>query len=176
LVTDVKALALTSVFGTKSRGGKKCQTEAFFNGVESLEYIEDAGASSLKSEAAFPNEECHSPEQVVDLLHQRLVELSAELEQIRPAWDDLNAIRQERHAVSDDLEQYIQDKRTLLYSANEISLTRAKNVGTISSRRVDHVHSLLLASAVRAKRHYQMKLFLDAYVWRKNDSIPGISA
>jgi hypothetical protein len=59
----------------------------------------------------------------VDLLHQRLVELSAELEQIEPAWDDLNAIRQERHAISDDLEQYIQDKRTLLLnSTNEISL------------------------------------------------------
>lgn len=54
--------------------------------------------------------ECHSPEQVVDLLHQRLVELSAELEQIEPAWDALNAIREERSAVSDDLEQYIEDK------------------------------------------------------------------
>ena len=122
---DVKSFgAYFPSSGRRAEAVKKYQTEAFFNGVESLEYVEDARCFFLeKARAAFPNEECHSPEQVVDLLHQRLVELSAELEQIEPAWDDLNAIRQERHAVSDDLEQYIQDKRTLLLnSTNEISL------------------------------------------------------
>ena len=106
----------------KAEAAKKYQTEDFFNRVESLEYVEDARFFFLeKASAAFPTVECHSPEQVVDLLHQRLVELSAELEQIEPAWDALNAIREERSAVSDDLEQYIEDKRTsLLNSTNEI--------------------------------------------------------
>jgi hypothetical protein len=121
---DVKSFGAYFPSSGRRAEAVKIPDGRLFNRVESLEYVEDARCFFLeKARAAFPNEECHSPEQVVDLLHQRLVELSAELEQIEPAWDDLNAIRQERHAISDDLEQYIQDKRTLLLnSTNEISL------------------------------------------------------
>ncbi|EAA2597041.1 DNA helicase, partial [Salmonella enterica subsp. enterica] len=113
---DVKSFgAYFPSSGRRAEAVKKYQTEDFFNRVESLEYIEDAQFFFLeKASAAFPTKECHSPEHVVDLLHQRLVELSAELEQIEPAWDNLNTIRQERRAISYDLEQYIQDKRRSL--------------------------------------------------------------
>lgn len=87
---DVKSFgAYFPSSGRRAEAVKKYQTEDFFNRVESLEYVEDARCFFLeKARAAFPNEKCHSPEQVVDLLHQRLVELSAELEQIEPAWED----------------------------------------------------------------------------------------
>lgn len=64
---------------------KEYQAEAFFNGVESLEHVESTRCFFLKrAKTAFPNKECHPTEQVVGLLYQRLVELSAELEQIGP--------------------------------------------------------------------------------------------
>lgn len=150
----------------RAKAVKKYQTEDFFNRVESLEYIEDARCFFLeKARAAFPKKECHSPEQVVDLLHQLLGELCAELEQIEPAWDDLNAIRQERHAISDDLEQYIQDKRTLLLnSISEISLLTQGKKQWEQYRAGESIMFALFSwlPAVRTKRHYQMKLFLEA--------------
>lgn len=161
----------------KAEAAKKYQTEDFFNRVESLEYVEDARFFFLeKASAAFPTVECHSPEQVVDLLHQHLVELSAELEQIEPAWDSLNAIRQERHAISDDLEQYIQDKRTLLLdSTNEISLlTQGKKQW--EQYRASESFMFALFSwlpAVRTKRHYQMKLFLEATFGERMTAFQG---
>lgn len=175
---DVKSFgAYFPSSGRRAEAVKKYQTEAFFNGVESLEYVEDARCFFLeKARAAFPNEECHSPEQVVDLLHQRLVELSAELEQIEPAWDDLNAIRQERHAVSDDLEQYIQDKRTLLLnSTNEISLLTQGKKQWEQYRAGESIMFTLFSwlPAVRTKRHYQMKLFLDATFGERMTAFQG---
>ncbi|MFP1961947.1 AAA domain-containing protein [Lonsdalea quercina] len=150
----------------KAEAAKKYQTEDFFNRVESLEYVEDAQCFFLeKARAAFPTEECRSPEHVVDLLHQRLVELSAELEHIEPALDNLNASRQERCAISDDLEQYIQDKRTLLLnSTNEISLLTQGKKQWEQYRAGESIMFALFSwlPAVRTKRHYQMKVFLEA--------------
>lgn len=163
--------------GRRAEAVKKYQTEDFFNRVESLEYVEDARCFFLeKARAAFPNKGCHSPEQVVDLLHQRLVELSAELEQIEPAWDDLNAIRQERHAISDDLEQYIQDKRTLLLtSTNEISLLMQGKKQWEQYRAGESIMFALFSwlPAVRTKRHYQMKLFLEATFGERMTAFQG---
>lgn len=150
----------------KAGAVKKYQTEDFFNRVESLEYVENAHFFFLeKARAAFPTEECRSPENVVDLLHQRLVELSAELEQIEPAWGRLNAIREERRAISDDLEQYIQNKRTLLLnSTNEISLLTQGKKQWQQYRAGESIMFALFSwlPAVRTKRHYQMKLFLES--------------
>lgn len=163
--------------GRKAEAAKKYQTEDFFNRVESLEYVEDARYFFLeKARAAFPNEECDSPEQVAELLHQRLVELSAELEQIEPAWDDLNAIRQKRHAISDDLEQYIQDKRTsLLNSTNEISLLTQGKKQWEQYRAGESILFALFSwlPAVRTKRHYQMKLFLEATFGERMTAFKG---
>ncbi|MCO7255518.1 AAA domain-containing protein [Dickeya oryzae] len=152
--------------GRRAEAVKKYQTEDFFRRVESLEYVEDAQAFFLeKAREAFPSEECRSPEHVVDLLHGRLAALSARLKQIEPAWGRLNAIRQERHAISDNLEQYIQDKSTLLLnSKSEISLlTQGKKQW--QQYRADESIMFALFSwlpAVRTKRHHQMSLFLDA--------------
>lgn len=161
----------------KAEAVKKYQTEDFFNRVESLEYVEDAQCFFLeKASAAFPTEQCRSPEHVVDLLHQRLVELSAELEQIEPAWDDLNVIRQERHAISDDLEQYIQDKRTLLLnSTNEISLLTQGKKQWEQYRAGESIMFALFSwlPAVRTKRHYQMKLFLEATFGERMTAFQG---
>ncbi len=161
----------------KAEAAKKYQTEDFFNRVESLEYLEDARFFFLeKASAAFPTVECHSPEQVVDLLHQRLVELSAELEQIEPAWDALNAIREERSAVSDDLEQYIEDKRTsLLNSTNEISLLTQGKKQWEQYRAGESIMFALFSwlPAVRTKRHYQMKLFLEATFGERMTAFQG---
>lgn len=163
--------------GRRAEAVKKYQTEDFFNRVESLEYVEDARCFFLeKARTAFPSKECHSPEQVVDLLHQRLVEISAELEQIEPAWDDLNAIRQERHAISDDLEQYIQDKRTLLLnSTNGISLLTQGKKQWEQYRAGESIMYTLFSwlPAVRTKRHYQMKLFLEATFGERMTAFQG---
>jgi len=161
----------------KAEAAKKYQTEDFFNRVESLEYVEDARLFFLeKARLAFPTQECHSPEHVVDLLHQRLVELSAELEQIEPAWDNLNAIRQERCAISDDLEQYIQAKRTLLLnSTNEISLLTQGKKQWEQYRAGESIMFALFSwlPAVRTKRHYQMKLFLEATFGERMTAFQG---
>lgn len=152
--------------GRKAEAAKKYQTEDFFNRVESLEYVEDAQVFFLeKARVAFPSEECRSPEYVVDLLHKRLVKLSEKLEQIQPAWDRLNTIRQERRAISDDLEQYIQDKSTLLLkTTNEISLLTQGKKQWQQYRAGESIIFALFSwlPAVRTKRHYQMKLFLEA--------------
>lgn len=112
----------------------------------------------------------------MDLLHQRLVELSAELEQIEPAWDALNAIREERSAVSDDLEQYIEDKRTsLLNSTNEISLLTQGKKQWEQYRAGESIMFALFSwlPAVRTKRHYQMKLFLEATFGERMTAFQG---
>ncbi len=152
--------------GRRAEAVKKYQTEDFFNRVESLEYVEDAQVFFLeKARAAFPAEECRSPEHVVNLLHKRLVGLSAELEKIQPAWDRLNTIRQERLAISDDLKQYIQDKSTrLLNATNEISLLTQGKKQWQQYRAGESIMLALFSwlPVVRTKRHYQMSLFLEA--------------
>ncbi|GAA0503861.1 helicase YjhR [Tatumella terrea] len=176
---DVKSFgAYFPSSGRKAEAAKKYQTEDFFNCVESLEYIETAQYFFLeKARNAFPAKECHSPEQVVDLLHQRLVELSADLEQIEPAWDILHAIRLERMAISDDLEQYIQDKKTLLLNCtNEVSLlTQGKNQWE-QYRASESIMFALFSwlPAVRTKRHYQMKLFLEATFGERMTAFQGV--
>ncbi|WP_395303292.1 AAA domain-containing protein [Pectobacterium polonicum] len=183
---DVKSFgAYFPSSGRRAEAVKKYQTEDFFNRVESLEYIEDAQFFFLeKARAAFPTEECRSPEHVLDLLHKRLVELFTELEQIESAWDRLTAIRQERRAISDDLNQYIQDKRTLLLnSTNEISLLTQGKKQWQQYRAGESIMFALFSwlPAVRTKRHYQMKLFLEATFGARmtafQDSLPdGIDA
>jgi len=161
----------------KAEAAKKYQTKDFFNRVESHEYVEDAQCFFLeKARVAFPTEECRSPEYVVDLLHQRLVELSAELEQIEPAWDNLNAIRRERRAISDDFEQYIQDKSTLLFnSKNEISLLTQGKKQWEQYRAGESIMFALFSwlPAVRTKRHYLMKLFLEAALGERMTAFLG---
>ncbi|WP_277813405.1 hypothetical protein [Buttiauxella noackiae] len=123
--------------GLKADAAKKYQTDDFFNRVESLEYVEEALLFCIeKARAGFPLADCSSPERVVDLLHEYLTRQSAQLKLIEPAWDSLNRIRQERNAISEDLDQYIQDKNTsLLGCANEIVfLTQVKSIGSNTVR------------------------------------------
>lgn len=152
-------------FGRRVGAIKKYQTEDFFNRVESLEYVEDSQVFFLeKARTAFPAEECRSSEYVVGLLHKRLVELSEQIEQIESAWGRLNAIRQERLVISDDLEQYIQDKRTLLLNiTNEISLLTQGRKQWQQYRAGESIMFALFSwfPIVRTKRYYQMSLFLE---------------
>ncbi len=151
--------------GRKAEAANKYQTDAFFNYVESAEYLEDAEVFYLeKAKAAFPSMECSSPEHVVDLLHQRLTKQSEKLKQIEPAWDNLNHIRQQRFAISEDLDQYIQDRKNqLLDKTNALALlTQGKKQW--QQYRVSELIVYSLFSwipAVRTKRHYQINLFLD---------------
>lgn len=97
--------------GRKAEAVNKYQTDDFFNRVESLEYVEDARVFYLeRARMAFPSSDCSSPERVVALLHDCLTKQYAQLKQIELAWDRLSCIRQERNAISEDLDQYIQDK------------------------------------------------------------------
>lgn len=183
---DVKSFgAYFPSSGRRAEAAKKYQTEDFFNRVESLEYVEGALISFLeKARAAFPGEVCSSPEHVVNLLHKCLVELSAELEQIQNTWSRLNTIRQECRAISDDLEQYIEDKRTfLLTNTNEISLLTQGKKQWQQYRAGESIIFALFSwlPAIRTKRHYQMNLFLDATFGARmetfHDSLPyGIDA
>lgn len=149
----------------KADAVKKYQTEDFFNRIESLEYVEDARVFYLeKAMAAFPNEDCSSPELVIALLHNRLAEMSHQLKQIEPAWNRLNAVRRERDAISEDLGQYIQDKNALLLnSTNEIELLNQGKKQWQQYRANESVVYTLFSwlPVVRTKRHYQMNLFLD---------------
>ena len=151
--------------GRKADAAKKYQTEDFFNRVESLEYVEEAQVFYLeKARAAFPSSDCSSPERVVDLLHERLTKQSAQLKQIELAWENLNRIRQERSAICEDLDQYIQNKSTLLLdSTNEIaSLTQGKKQWQQYRAGESMVYAFFSwLPAVRTKRHYQINLFLD---------------
>ncbi len=151
--------------GRKADAAKKYQTEDFFNRVESLEYVEEAQIFYLeKAKAAFPSLDCSSPERIVELLHECLIEQSERLKQIKPAWDSLNRIREERTAISEDLDQYVQDKNTLLLgSTNEIALL---NQGKKQWQKYRAGESMVYAffswlPAVRTKRYYQTNLFLD---------------
>lgn len=149
----------------KADAAKKYQTEDFFNRVESLEYVEDARAYYLeRASVAFPSMECSSPERVVDLLHECLTGQSVQLKQIEPAWDNLNCIRQERSAISEDLNQYIYDKnRLLLDSTNEITLLTQGKKKWQQYRAGESMVYMFFSwiPAVRTKRHYQINLFLD---------------
>ncbi len=151
--------------GRKAESAKKYQTDDFFNRVESLEYVEEAQVFYLeKARAAFPSSDCSSPERVVDLLHKCLIEHSEQLKKIKPAWDSLNRIREERAAISEDLDHYIQDKSaSLLGSTNEIAFL---NQGKKQWQQYRAGESMVYAffswlPAVRTKRHYQINLFLD---------------
>lgn len=164
---DVKSFgAYFPSSGRRAEAAKKYQTEDFFKRVESLEYAEDAQVFFLeKARAAFPAEECRSPEHIVNLLHKRLAALFEKLEQIEPAWGRLNAIRQEQRAISDDLQQYSQDKRTLLLnSTNELSLLTQGKKQWQQYRAGESIMFALFSwlPAVRTKRQYQINLFLES--------------
>lgn len=144
---------------------KKYQTDDFFTDVESLEYAECARHYFLeKARAAFPGQTCDTPAQVVDYLHARLTQLVERLHQIEPAWNTLNDIRQQRCAISDDIEQYLQDKRALLLTTtNEIAqLVKCRTQWQQYRASESWVFTLLSClPAVRNKRRYQIKVFLD---------------
>lgn len=151
--------------GRKADAVKKYQTDAFFDHVESLEYVEEAQVFYLeKARAAFPSSDCSSPERVVDLLHKCLIEQSEQLKQIKQAWDNLNRIREERNVISEDLDQYIQNKSTLLLgSTNEVAfLNQSKKQWQQYRAGEPMVYTFFSwIPAIRTKRHYQMNLFLD---------------
>jgi len=150
-----------------------------------MEYVEDALVYYLeKARAAFPAEECTAPERVVDLLHNRLSALFAQLSQIEQTWDNLNRTRQERSAISNDFDQYIQNKSKLLQdSTNELALL---SLGKKQWQQYRASESLVYAffswiPVVRTKRRYQINLFLDATFGTRiaagQDSMPeGIDA
>jgi len=164
---DVKSFgAYFPSSGRRAEAAQKYQTEDFFQRVESLEYAEDAKVFFLeKARMAFPAEECRSPEHVVNLLHDRLADVFSKLKQIEPAWNRLNAIRQEQRAISDDLDLYLQDKRTLLLNrTNEISLLTQGKKQWQQYRAGESIIFALFSwlPAIRTKRHYQMNLFLES--------------
>jgi len=149
----------------KADAAKKYQTDDFFNQIESKKYVEGAQFFYLeKARTAFPSSDCSSPERVVDILHECLSVQSELLKQIEPAWDCLNRFRQERNAISEDLDQYIQNKSTLLLdSANEIEFLKQ---GKKQWQHYRAGESMVYAffswiPGVRTKRHYQINLFLD---------------
>ncbi|WP_413492643.1 AAA domain-containing protein [Morganella psychrotolerans] len=151
--------------GRKADAAKKYQTDAFFERVESLGYVEEAQIFFLEmARTAFPTKDCSSPERVVEHLHKCLLGQSVQLNQIEQTWNHLNRIRRERSAISEDPDQYIHNKNTLLLgSTNEITFL---DQGKKQWRQYRAGESILFAlfswlPAVRTKRHYQISLFLD---------------
>ncbi|MFP2420549.1 AAA domain-containing protein [Pseudescherichia vulneris] len=150
----------------KAAAVDKYQTEDFYNRIESLEYFELAQAYYLeKAKAAFPSEDCGSPERVVDLLHECLTDHDTLLKQIESAWKRLNSIREERRAISEEIDQYIQDKNGLLLaSTNEIAqLTEGKKQWQQYRAGESMVYAFFSwLPAIRTKRQYQINLFLES--------------
>ncbi len=151
--------------GRKAEAAKKYQTEDFFNRIESLEYVDDAKVFFLeRARAAFPEEDCTTPERVVDLLHQRLTGEATKLKQMVTAWEKLESFRQQRRAISENLGQYIEDKSARLIDINdELSALREGKKQWQHYRAGESlVHALFSwLPAVRARRHYQANLFLE---------------
>ena len=175
-----EVISYGAYFPSKSRqveAAKKYQTEDFFNHVESQEYLEKARAFYLeKAEVAFGAGECNSPEHVVTLLHERLTSQFIQLQQIEPAWRRLNDIRHEQRAISENLDQYLQDENTrLLNIGNEISLlTRGKKQWQQYRAYESLVYAVLSwLPAVRTKRHYHINLFLDSTFGTRMTSFQG---
>ena len=162
----------------KAEAVKKYQTEDFFNRIESLEYVEDAQIYFLeKAGMAFPAEKIASTEHAVDLIHARLAALDIQLKQIEPAWDRLKSIREERYAISENLEQYIKDKNTLLLACtDEISVLNQGVKGWQQYRANESMVYAFLSwiPFIRAKRHYQMRIFLDATFGSKVTAFQGV--
>lgn len=152
--------------GRKAEAAKKYQTDDFFKRVESLEYVEGAEIFYLgRAKLAFPGRECSSVERVVNLLHERLTELSMQLKQIEPAWERLNRIRQERRAICEDLGKYIEDKSTLLLNSNNELMLLTQGKRQWRQYRADESLVYTLFSwipAIRAKRNFKMNLLLEA--------------
>ncbi|MDX7986883.1 DNA helicase [Xenorhabdus sp. 12] len=150
----------------KAESAKKYQTDDFFSRVESIEYVEDAQIFYLeRAREAFPSMECNTPEHVVTLLHECLTTQFTQLQQIERVWDSLNRIRQERSAISEDLDQYIQGKRErLLDSTDDIALlTQGKKQWQQYRASESIVYALFSwIPAVRTKRYYQINLFMEA--------------
>lgn len=150
----------------KAEAVKKYQTDDFFNGVESLEYIENAQIYYLeKASAAFPDEKCTSPEFVIELLHSRLTALFAQLRYIEQTWHNLSLIRQQRNAISEDIEKYIQSNDALLNNcAKDIAhLSQGKTQWQQYCADESFIYAIFSwIPAVRTKRQYQRKLFLNA--------------
>ncbi len=71
-------------------------------------------------------------------MHERLTERHERLKEIESAWDTLNRIRQERDAISENLQQYIQEQNALLVnSSDELALLKegkssGSNIGPMS--------------------------------------------
>lgn len=150
----------------KTEAAQKYQTDDFFNFIESAEYVEKARAHYLeRAQAAFPSADCASPERVVESVHERLAAHFSQLQQIEPVWRKLNAIRQERSAISDNLERYLQDKGALLLSCTSdiAQLTQSKKQWQQYRANESMVYAFFSwIPAVRTKRRYQINLFLDA--------------
>lgn len=149
----------------KSEAAKKYQTEEFFSHVESKEYSEDALVFYLdKAKSAFPEKDYSSPEKVIDLLHGQLAIKFEKLVKIKTVWKSLNQIRTERGKISDNIEQYIIDKKLLL-SEQEQKITIFKSaIAQWHKYRADESLIYTLFSwipAIRNKRHYRIKIFLE---------------
>lgn len=167
-------------FPSKSRkdeAAKKYQTDDFFNRVESLEYVEDALVYYLeKAGTAFSSDECSSPERVVELLHERLAAYFTRLKQIEQSWYDLESTRNERSAISGDIDQYIQDKSTLLLESMTETALLTQGKKQWQQYRADESMVYAFFSwipAVRTKRFYQINLFLDATFGTRMSAFQG---
>ena len=149
----------------KAEAEKKYQTDDFFTHIESHEYVDRARSVFLeKASEAFPDKECGSPEEVIDLLHERLTERHERLKEIESAWDTLNRIRQERDAISENLQQYIQEQNALLVnSSDELALLKE---GKKQWQQYRANESLIYAffswiPGIQNKRRYQINIFMD---------------
>lgn len=161
----------------KNDAAKKYQTDDFFNALESIEYIENAKIFYIeKAMAAFPSMDCSSPERVIDILHLRLTEQFEQLKHIEQAWNNLIQIRQERSAIGEDIELYVNDKRTLLLeSTKDIALlTQGKKQWQKYRAGESMIYALFSwIPAIRTKRYYQSLLFLNATFGSRMDKFLG---
>ncbi|HGJ5856169.1 AAA domain-containing protein [Arsenophonus nasoniae] len=111
---DIKSFG--AYFPSNSRkvdANKKYQTEEFFEKIETKEYLEKAEAFYLKkAKQAFPNLDRYTPENVIEVLYQQLNNRAEELKNIYTAWQSLSHIRNQRAAISDDIEIYITEKQS----------------------------------------------------------------
>lgn len=162
----------------RAEAAKKYQTEDFFNRVESLEYVEDAWACYLdKAKAAFPSAACDTPEEIIELLHARLSEQCARLEQLEQAWEALTLVREERRAISGDLNSYIQQKNALLLGCNNelTHLTEGKKQWQHYRANESMVYAFFSwLPAVRNKRRYQIDLLLDNTFGSRMNAFEGL--
>jgi RecA/RadA recombinase len=160
----------------KAEASTPYQTEAFFDDIESADYLTQAKAHYLHAaKKAFLGESSYSIEKVVALLHQRLQQEAAKLSQLSRCWQTLCQARERLMlTMGEDPANYIeQQKIKVNLSSNDLKALNAVHHQWLRHLAEESLFYSLFAwlAPVRNKRRLRASLFMHTY-WPKHLALP----